>query len=467
MAIQKNFVIKNGLEVSESLIYADKIADQVGIGTTAIDGNCKVEVRGNIKARNLYLAETLGIGSIPNLQGTTLDYGYGRILSGVVTSIVGTSLTYSSGTINEFYSVTGIITNATIDNLDVSGFSTFANDVKIEDNKILKFGQSDDLQIYHNSGTNSSFITNTTGDLTIDAQWGKVIIKDAIDMIPNGIITSTTGTVTYYGDGNYLDLSDRVNRVAIGSEPPLNPRNGQAWYSTEYARLFVYVKENEFEYDVGSANVWVDAAPFNVGIISALSRVSFDKGTPSQPSIYFSGDTATGVYSKEKGNFSIVSLGNTVLGVSSEVVNVYNENFNVVSSGSTVLSVSSEAVNVYNENFNVVSSGSTVLSVSSEVVNVYNENFNVVSLGNTVLGVSSEAVNVYNENFNVVSSGGTVLGVSSEVVNVYNENFNVVSSGSTVLNVNESGINVVGVASVNNKKLIDQVTAYAYSVALS
>jgi len=117
MAIQKNFVVKNGLEVSEALIYADKVADQVGIGTTSIDGNCKVEVRGNLKVRNLYLAETLGIGSIPNLQGTTLDYGYGRILSGVVTSLSGTAVTYTTGNITDLSGTAVTYTTGDITNL--------------------------------------------------------------------------------------------------------------------------------------------------------------------------------------------------------------------------------------------------------------------------------------------------------------------------------------------------------------
>lgn len=582
MAIQKNFVVKNGLEVSDALIYADKVADQVGIGTTSIDGNCRVEVRGNIKVRNLYLAETLGIGSIPNLQGTTVDYGYGRILSGVVTSIVGTSLTYSSGVINKFYSVSGFVTslagsgvtytNAYLTNienthLNVSGISTFDADVRFEDTRKLKFGNGDDFEIYHDgsnsyirdvgvgnvyidsvdgsinlrvNGTENAIVCNentsvglyynnvqklatTTEGIQVDPgvsvgetagqayssqdiavfqttnpnlsqlrivesrdvtgnTWESAntriqktigstdmgyiqfngqgnsrgmefgtqndekfaqFIKDGsvelyydnvkkfetisdgikifddtvnagiLDFSPNGIVTSRSGIVTYYGDGNNLDLyyndatgigigttgglvgyavtflefrGDSISTayyggpqgittiffedkkggvIAIGTLPPPNPKSGQIWYSTEYARTFVYVKEDALGFG-GAANVWVDAAPFNVGIISALSRVSFDPGTLSQPSIYFSGDTSTGVYSPSLGNFNIVSLASTIINVNPKGANVY---------------------------------------------------------------------------------GG--------------------DGRDGYLTVNESGINVVGVASVNNKKLIDQVTAYAYSVALS
>ena len=36
MGVDKNFVVKNGLEVSENLIYADADTQKVGIGTTSL-----------------------------------------------------------------------------------------------------------------------------------------------------------------------------------------------------------------------------------------------------------------------------------------------------------------------------------------------------------------------------------------------------------------------------------------------
>jgi len=173
MAIQKNFVVKNGLEVSEALIYADKVADQVGIGTTSIDGNCKVEVRGNLKVRNLYLAETLGIGSIPNLQGTTLDYGYGRILSGVVTSLSGTAVTYTTGNITDLSGTAVTYTTGDITNLSGTAVT-------------YTTGNITDL-----SGT---AVTYTTGNIT--------------DLSgTTGDITNLSGTAVTYTTGNITDLS--------------------------------------------------------------------------------------------------------------------------------------------------------------------------------------------------------------------------------------------------------------------
>ena len=37
MAVDKDFVIKNGIQVNENLIYADANSDKIGIGTTTPD----------------------------------------------------------------------------------------------------------------------------------------------------------------------------------------------------------------------------------------------------------------------------------------------------------------------------------------------------------------------------------------------------------------------------------------------
>ena len=50
MAVNKNFVVKNGLEVAENLIFAD--SDKVGIGSTA--PLAKLDVKGNINATDVF-----------------------------------------------------------------------------------------------------------------------------------------------------------------------------------------------------------------------------------------------------------------------------------------------------------------------------------------------------------------------------------------------------------------------------
>ena len=64
------------------------------------------------------------------------------------------------------------------------------------------------------------------------------------------------------------------------------------------------------------------AAPFNVGVITSLSNVSFVPGSAVSPSMYFIGDTQTGFFSPTPGQFTIVSTGSSVLNINPSGINV-------------------------------------------------------------------------------------------------------------------------------------------------
>lgn len=63
--INKNFVVKNGLEVRSNLILADSQKDSVGIGTSNI--NYKLHVRGGIGATDVVVT---GVATVPYLHLT-------------------------------------------------------------------------------------------------------------------------------------------------------------------------------------------------------------------------------------------------------------------------------------------------------------------------------------------------------------------------------------------------------------
>lgn len=84
MAVNKNFVVKNGVEVSTDLIYAESTIDKVGIGTTT--PGAKLEVIGDIVG----VALTLTGG----LTGTDANYsGIVTTNSGLEIGSGGTSIT--------------------------------------------------------------------------------------------------------------------------------------------------------------------------------------------------------------------------------------------------------------------------------------------------------------------------------------------------------------------------------------
>ena len=63
MAVNKNFVVKNGLEVNTNLILADATNDRVGIGTTV--PSYTLDVAGGIGATSMYIAGvTTALGNI-------------------------------------------------------------------------------------------------------------------------------------------------------------------------------------------------------------------------------------------------------------------------------------------------------------------------------------------------------------------------------------------------------------------
>ena len=74
MAISKNFVVKNGLEVADTLVYGTSALDRVGIGSTI--PKSKLDVQGNLRA-----------------EGDLRAAGFGTITKGFEVGIGGTMLT--------------------------------------------------------------------------------------------------------------------------------------------------------------------------------------------------------------------------------------------------------------------------------------------------------------------------------------------------------------------------------------
>jgi hypothetical protein len=188
--------------------------------------------------------------------------------------------------------------------------------------------------------------------------------------ISSGIITATSGIVTYYGDGQYLDLTNNPSTgigigttgglvgygitfldlkgagvsttfynsntgiatiffegggggsgtIGIGTEFPLSSVNGDLFFSAEFGRLFVYYDENII--GIGTDEFWIDAAPFNVGIITSLTNVSFVPGSASNPSMFFVGDSQTGFFSPTLGQVTVVSSGSSILNINPSGINV-------------------------------------------------------------------------------------------------------------------------------------------------
>ena len=248
MAINKNFVVKNGLEVNQKLILADAVTGKVGIGTS-VPGYL-LDVAGGIGATDVYVKNnfyTVGVGTF----ATKLSVGSGgTILTGVGGSVgIGTALPaylldvrspvstgatalYVKGdaritgdlvveddiTLDEvtvrnitvtnqettlYSNVTGVSTIAT---LGVTGISTTRNFIVTGVSTIATLGVT---------GLTTTQNLNVTGIATI-ATLGVTGTSTARNLqvtgvstlgtlqVSSGVVTATAGVVTYYGDGSKL-----------------------------------------------------------------------------------------------------------------------------------------------------------------------------------------------------------------------------------------------------------------------
>ena len=109
MGIKKNFVVKNGLEVADGLIFAEE--QKVGIGTTVVNYNLDVE--GNISlTKGLFVPtnENPGIGTkTGTLSNTNLFTISGINTSGLLVNDLIVNDNLQVGT-----AITGIGTNNTL-----------------------------------------------------------------------------------------------------------------------------------------------------------------------------------------------------------------------------------------------------------------------------------------------------------------------------------------------------------------
>lgn len=114
MAINKNFVVKNGLEVKSNLIVADGDTNKVGVGTTV--ASYKFHVIGGIGATDVVVSSAL--------TATTANIGSLSVNGIGITNLSVSGLSTFTGLVdaNGGIDVTG---HTELDSLNVSGVSTF------------------------------------------------------------------------------------------------------------------------------------------------------------------------------------------------------------------------------------------------------------------------------------------------------------------------------------------------------
>ena len=234
MAVNKNFVVKNGIEVATDLIYATSDLDKVGIGSTIPTST--LEVGGDFKATGnstlvgfATVQDTFDVG----VGGTviTADVQAGRVGLNTATphhnihiSNVGsgsTTLFVDGGDLKiegDIYANNLVLPNGniTVDNLYVSGIATFANRVDLD------------------------------GDVDLDAN------------------LHVTGVSTFIGDVN---VTGTVNATAfVGSGAGLTGITATAGGSFGIGAEGAFVGSGVTQLNINSTNGTITATPATSGI---------------------------------------------------------------------------------------------------------------------------------------------------------------------------------------------------------
>ena len=186
MAINKNFVIKNGAEINTNLFVADSSTNKIGIGTTVPQYSLHVGgSRGGIGATDITIV-------------------------GVAT--VGTSSSESAA-----FSVLGVSTfQGDVNFLGSAGISTITFDASLDklnfaDNARATFGASDDLQIFHD-GSKSIIRETGTGNLVIEGT-GETL----------AVFTDDGGVSLYYDNTDVFQTTPQgINVTGVATALRLN-----------------------------------------------------------------------------------------------------------------------------------------------------------------------------------------------------------------------------------------------------
>ena len=203
-AINKNFIIKNGLEVNNNLIFADIVTDKVGIGTT--NPQYTLHVKGEIGAKDSFVSD---ISTVL----TELRVGTG----GTILKVLGVGNSIGVGTASPaylFHINSPVSTGQTA--LYVRGDVRITGDLSVDD-ITLDVASLTDLNVSGNGTIANAAITNLTGTAgtitTLNSTNGNITTL----ISANGAITNLTGiagTITTLNSTNGNITNINVTGIA-------------------------------------------------------------------------------------------------------------------------------------------------------------------------------------------------------------------------------------------------------------
>ena len=191
MAVSRNFVVKNGLQVNTSLLFTDTANQRIGIGST-VPSNV-LDVVGGIAATDIQLSGFCTAYEFSGTSGNSVHVGSGISIAGITTLAGSGGITTTGG---DFYVVGDLYVGDDITFDEISGSGLYVSGV----GTVNQFqAQTVNVSGAMTVGGN----LDVTGDITYDEVSGRNLNITGIATVLTQFDVGTGGTVFYAdSDGN-------------------------------------------------------------------------------------------------------------------------------------------------------------------------------------------------------------------------------------------------------------------------
>ena len=338
MAVNKNFVVKNGLEVNDNLLVADQTTQKVGIGTSV--ASYTLHVQGGIGATEARVTgvstfvgsvhaeenvSIVGVTTLASAGGITTTGGdlyvggdlfvlddivYDEVtgrninISGISTFVtVDINGNLETAGISTFSTTTNIAGIATINanGAQITGLSTFDGNVHLPDNKSVYFGgtpgtTTGDLQLFHDA-SHSYIRDQGTGDVRVRASGFDVrdsanalsiLRADASGfMATTGIATVGVASITdvvVSGASTFTGVGTFLSDLYVGGSAYITGDLTFDEFTARNANITGYTTTANLHVGTGGTVInATDAGVVQIGSATTLATVTINGG--SVPSI--------------------------------------------------------------------------------------------------------------------------------------------------------------------------------------
>ena len=265
MAINKNFVVKNGLEVNTNQIFADSASGKVGIGSTL--PTVELDVQGAIAATDVVssLLRVTGYSTLPqvtvneniSISGfTTTNQGMNVLGISSLSNlrVVGVTTFENNVNLDGNVNVTGFSTfvglTSVVGNLKVSGFTTFSNLVDINDNV-------DILGV-----TTVSSLSAVGGVVAVGVgkslvSYDNIVVGDA-GVNVTGVVTATSFSGSFTGTGIAIGIQSEGTIVSTATS------------TINFVPVNASVRVDESDGGAGITTVTFQSSGISIGLAIAL-----------------------------------------------------------------------------------------------------------------------------------------------------------------------------------------------------